>query len=56
VERWPQQRKHDGEAAGRGEERHAPQVPGGVKLQGLVYWVRKEQAELRRCFAEASLR
>ena len=56
MERWPRRRKHDGEATGRGEERCAPRVPSGIKLQGLVYWVRKVEAELRHCFTEAGLR
>ena len=43
---WPRRRAHDGGAAGREEERRALQFPDGVKLQELVGWVRKEQAEL----------
>ena len=56
MELEPRRRAHHGEVAGRREERRAPRVPNGVKLQGLVYWVRKEQAELRRYFAKAGLR
>ena len=46
MELEPRRRAHHGEVAGRGEERRAPRVLGGVKLQGLVYWVRKEQTKL----------
>ena len=43
---WPRRRAHDGGAAGREEERRVLQFPSGVKLQELVSWVCKEQAEL----------
>ena len=45
MELWPRQSVLDGDVAGHEEEERAKQLPGEIKQQKWVGWVRKEQVE-----------